>query len=265
MLTTQFVPGAPVWLDLTTKDVNAAAAFYGSLFGWEHRSMGPEAGDYGMFQLDGRTVAAVGPYMQDGDRTTWTLYFRTDDADRTVKTVEQAGGTMLFEPVDVFDFGRMAGCADPAGATFHIWEPREYDGLETVTDPGSLCWTELHTSDGAGAKEFYRAVFDWNFEDMPLDEGMTYTVVSPSGGGQESAQGGIMELPPESLGASSGPGPAWLPYFEVGDCDATVEQAARGGARVTMPATDMEGVGRVAMLTDPGGASFAVIRSVEMG
>src|SRR5689334_8936739 len=66
MLTTDFVPGAPDWLDLGSADVEASSAFYGGLFGWTFRSAGPDAGGYGFFQLDGRTVAAAGPLMGEG-------------------------------------------------------------------------------------------------------------------------------------------------------------------------------------------------------
>ncbi|MEU2514265.1 VOC family protein, partial [Streptomyces syringium] len=58
MLTTDFVTGAPNWLDLGSPDTAATAEFYGSVFGWDFRAAGPEAGGYGFFQKDGRTVAA---------------------------------------------------------------------------------------------------------------------------------------------------------------------------------------------------------------
>ena len=60
MLTTRYVPGAPNWIDLGTPDTEIATAFYGPLFGWHFQSARPQAGGYGFFQLDGRTVAAVG-------------------------------------------------------------------------------------------------------------------------------------------------------------------------------------------------------------
>ena len=57
MLTTRFVNGAPNWLDVGTPDIDGAISFYGGLFGWQFQSAGPEAGGYGFFQLDGKTVA----------------------------------------------------------------------------------------------------------------------------------------------------------------------------------------------------------------
>ncbi len=258
MLTTNYVPGAPVWLDLGTTDVEAAASFYGALFGWEFRSAGPEAGGYGMFTLAGKTVAAVGPLTEQGASPAWTTYFHTFDADATAKAVEQAGGTVRFAPSDVFTQGRMAGFTDPAGAQFAVWQPGETKGLDAVTVPNTLCWTELHTTDPVAATAFYQSVFGWDTEDVPMGE-FTYTVVSPTGGGQEASQGGIMGMTDEML--SAGMRPRWQPYFEVANCDAVVAKASGHGGTVPMPPEDVEGVGRMAALIDPFGAAFSVLTS----
>ncbi|GDY55595.1 hypothetical protein SVIO_062180 [Streptomyces violaceusniger] len=145
MLTTDYVPGAPNWLDLGAPDTEAAVAFYGSLLGWRFESAGPEAGGYGFFTLDRKTVAAVGPLTEEGARPAWTPYFHTPDAEATAKTVEQAGGTVRLAPFDVFEEGRMAQFTDPGGARFAVWQPGRTAGLDAVTDPGTLCWTELHS------------------------------------------------------------------------------------------------------------------------
>ena len=152
---------SPVWLDLGTPDVDASAAFYGALFGWEFQSTGPEGGGYGMFTLGGKTVAAAGPLTEEGASPAWTLDFHTFDADATAKAVEQADGTVRFGPFDVFDQGRMAGFSDPTGPQFAVWQPGETKGLDAVNDPNTLCWSELYTTDPAAAKAFYQSVFDW--------------------------------------------------------------------------------------------------------
>jgi predicted enzyme related to lactoylglutathione lyase len=258
MLTTDFVPGAPNWLDLGTPDVPAASAFYGAVFGWDFQSAGPDAGGYGMFTQDGKTVAAVGPLTEQGVDSAWTLYFHTVDADATAKAVEQAGGTVRVAPFDIFTQGRMGGFTDPAGAQFAVWQPGETRGLDAVTVPNSLCWTELHTTDQAGAKAFYDSVFGWDAEDNPM-EGFNYTVVSPSGGGQEAGQGGIMEISDEML--SGGMQPRWQPYFEVTDADAVTAKVSEQGGTVLMPPEDVPGVGRMGLLVDPFGAPFSIIAS----
>jgi predicted enzyme related to lactoylglutathione lyase len=161
--------------------------------------------------------------------------------------------------MEVFTDGRLAQYTDPAGAEFAVWEPKDTKGLQVVTDPGSLCWTELHTTDAAAARSFYRTLFAWDAQDMPIPGGLTYTVISTTNGGQEASIGGIMQLGEDQLAA--GTTSHWLPYFEVTDVDAVVAKAEATGGSVRMPGVDMEGVGRMAALVDPSGAAFSVIRS----
>jgi predicted enzyme related to lactoylglutathione lyase len=260
MLTNDYVPGAPVWIDLGARDVAAAAAFYEGLFGWEFQSAGPEAGGYGMFQLAGQTVAAMGPLQDAGARPAWTIYFQTADADVTTKTVEQAGGSVRFGPMDVFDQGRMARYSDPTGAEFAVWQPGANKGLDRVGG-GGLCWTELYTTDAARAREFYGTVFNWDYEETPLPDGAgTYIIASRAGGGPEGSHAGIMQLGADRLPEGFC---YWQPYFGVADCTAVTAKAAEQGATVLMPATDMEGVGRIALLRDPEGAFFALLTPAE--
>jgi uncharacterized protein len=258
MLTTTYVPGAPVWVDLGTTDVDAAAAFYGALFGWQFQLAGLGDG-YGMFTLDGKIVAAAGPLTEQGAKSAWTIYFRTLDADATVKAVEQAGGTVRFAPLDVAGQCRIAGLTDPAGAQFAAWQPEQTTGLDEVTVPGTLCWTELYTTDTGTAKAFYHAALGWATEDVPMGA-FTYTVVRPAGTGQEASQGGIMPISAEM--ARGGVTPRWQPYFEVTDCDAVAAAVSSHGGTVLMPPADIEGVGRLALFADPFGAPFAVVTSV---
>jgi uncharacterized protein len=257
MLSTNYVSGAPNWVDLGTPDVDAAAAFYRAVFGWEFQSAGPDAGGYGMLMLNGKTVAAVGPLAEAP--SAWTTYFEAPDADATADAVKRAGGAVRYGPTDVFTAGRMAQFTDPAGATFAVWQPGEVKGLEAVNVPGTLAWTELYVTDPAAAASFYTAVFGWVTQDMPMGD-FTYTVIQPAGGGEDSGQGGIMPISPEM--GRAGVTPHWLPYFEVADCDAVVAAASEQGGSVGVPATDIPGVGRFATLADPAGARFAVITSV---
>jgi uncharacterized protein len=258
MLSTDYVPGAPNWVDLGTPDVDAAAAFYGAVFGWQFQSAGPEAGGYGMLTLNGKTVAGCGPLTEQGAAPSWTVYFHTQDADTTAEAVRKAGGTVRMEPMAVMTAGRMAQFTDPDGAMFAVWQPQDFKGMDAVNDPGTVCWTELNAGDAAEARSFYETTFGWVTEDMPMGD-FTYTVIKPAGGGEQSSQGGIMPLSPDM--AAAGVTPSWRVYFEVADCDATVAMATRHGGSVAVPAMDIPGVGRFAILTDPAGAAFAVIKS----
>ncbi|MEU8378227.1 VOC family protein [Streptosporangium sp. NPDC048865] len=253
MLTTRYVPGAPNWIDLGTPDTEATTAFYGPLFGWSFQSAGPQAGGYGFFQLDGRTVAAVGPLTEEGATPAWTSYFHTADADATAKAVEQAGGTVRIAPDDVFDKGRMAGFTDPGGAEFAVWQPGTTKGLDLVTENGSLAWLELYVPDPEAVRPFYRPVFDWSVQDITFGD-LPYLLLSTSEG-DNPGLGGVKPL-------QAGDRPHWLPYFEVADCDAAVVRARELGGDLVAPAADIEGVGRFAVVADPHGARFAVIASV---
>ncbi|GAA2100301.1 VOC family protein [Streptomyces albiaxialis] len=258
MLSTAYVPGSPNWIDLGTPDTAASSDFYAAAFGWGYQSAGPEGGGYGFFTQDGKMVAGIGPLTEEGAGAAWTVYFHSPDADATARAVERAGGTVRFGATDVFSFGRMAGFTDPTGAEFAVWQPFETGGLEVVGVPVSLTWTELYTTDAGAARDFYRAVFAWEAEDMDMGPGMTYTVVRPEGTDPDAAHGGLMRLPQEHVDA--GATSEWHPYFEVADCDAVADAATAAGATALVPPVDAEGIGRLARFTDPSGAPFAVIK-----
>jgi predicted enzyme related to lactoylglutathione lyase len=268
VLTTDFTHGAPVWVDLEAPVVDDAVAFYRAVLDWEFRDLGAEAMHYHICCAGGRAGAAIGPGPDAAAAGGWKLYFHTEDVDATTKAVEQAGGSVLVPPGDVGPMGRMAVLADPAGARFALWQPGTVPGLERVSEPGSLTWTELYTTDPAAVRRFYSTVFDWEFTDheMPgLPGGGTYTVMSRAGKGsvEERTIGGIVPIVPEM--ASSGVTPLWQLYFAVADCDATVATARRHGAALVRPAMTVEGVGRWAHLTDPSGARFSVISEAPAG
>ncbi|QHA08195.1 VOC family protein [Streptomyces broussonetiae] len=259
MLTTRFVNGAPNWIDVTTSDIDGARSFYGGLFGWEFRSAGPDAGGYGFFQSGGRTVAGGMQAGPEQGPPTWTVYFQSADAEATAKAAEQAHGSVLVRPMDVMGQGHLAVLADQAGVPFGIWQPAAIRGIEVASEPGSLCWVELYTRDVAAGAAFYHKVLGLETSSTPFPGGM-YTCLNPAGAGEDAMFGGIMSL---AEGGAAQDHPYWLPYFEVEDADAVVDKAQQLGGVVRMPATSMAGVGRMAQLTDPYGARFAVIHSAS--
>ncbi|WP_128380474.1 VOC family protein [Streptomyces cavernae] len=262
MLTTRYVTGAPNWVDVGTPDIEGAKSFYGGLFGWEFQAGGPEVGGYGMFRLAGRIAAGGMQVPTDQGQPAWTVYFQTPDADSTGKAAEQAGGTVLMQPMDVLDQGRMAMLGDQAGVPFGVWQPGANTGLEVAGVPGSLCWIELYTPDVATAADFYASVFGMETSEVSFPGGM-YTCVNPAEGGPDAMFGGMVPLAGDPSEAEAGA--YWLPYFEVTDTDATVAKAEQLGGKVRMAPTDLPEVGRMAKLADPYGARFAVIKSAQPG
>ncbi|MGW0866416.1 VOC family protein [Streptomyces koelreuteriae] len=264
MITTEFAPGSPCWLDLGAPDVRTAAAFYGAVLGWDYESMG-ESEDFegGMFRKDGKIVAGLGKLTEEGARSAWMLYYSVADADATTKAVEQSGGTVRVAPMDLEEWGRMAQYTDPQGGQFAVWQPGTSKGLDLVDEPGSLSWTELMTTDAAAARAFYGGLFDWQFSDMPMpgDAGM-YTLITPAGMPEDRMHGGLVELRPEDLDLTDGR-PYWHPVFAVADCDAAVAKVREYGGSVQMGPEDMEGVGRLAVCLDPAKADFVVLAPSE--
>ncbi|RFU88014.1 VOC family protein [Streptomyces triticagri] len=256
MLTTRFVTGSLNWTDYCAPDIEAAAEFYGRVFGWEFAPGPAEFGGYGTFTSDGKAVAGGMSVPADMAAPAWSIYFCTPDVDATIKAVQDAGGSAPMEPMDVADLGRMGILEDSQGAGFNVWRPGTMPGLEKVEEAGSLNWVELFTEDVAAATSFYSAVGLDTF-DVPMDGG-TYVTVLPVGSGADAMFGGVVAKADDPVEAE---GPSyWLPYFAVEDCDATVARVREGEGSVRFGPSDIEGVGRIAKLADPYGAKFAVIQ-----
>src|SRR3954454_15987588 len=111
----EYPPGTPSWVELSSPDTDASEAFYGALMGWNATEPGPveETGGYRMFQQDGQNVGGLMGHMQEGQPTAWATYMSVADADETADKVKAAGGSVVVEPMDVMDLGRMAFFADP--------------------------------------------------------------------------------------------------------------------------------------------------------
>ena len=173
------------------------------------------------------------------------------DEDRYAARVTEAGGDVLFGPIDVTDAGRMAVFAHPAGGMIGTWQAGNHTGAQIVNEPGALNWNELQTRDVEGAKAFYAAVFGWQPDDQDFG-GMTYTMFNVG----DTPVAGAMPTP---SGVPDGVPAFWLSYFSVEDCDASMAKVQELGGSTMGPAHQMEGVGRFAVVADPHGATFGVI------
>ncbi len=122
--------------------------------------------------------------------------------------------------------------------------------MDTYKTHGAFSWSELSTSDPDTAAKFYGELFGWKFDRMPMGDG-TYLVVKVG----DTAVGGVMSMPP---GAPPMP-PAWGCYVTVDKVDETVAQAVKLGGKVCVPAMDVPGVGRMAVIADAQGATINVM------
>ena len=252
-------PGTPSWVDVQTSDPIAAKAFYGALFGWEYddQPVGHDADGndavYSMATKNGKHVAAIAPLPMPGIPPHWNTYVTVADADATAAQVPDAGGSVMMAPFDVMDAGRMAVIADPTGAMLCLWQPTNHPGAALVNEPGALSWNELMTADLAAATAFYAKIFGW--EAVPLDMGgMAYTELKLSG----RTIAGAMKPPMEGMPAT------WGVYFAVDDTDKAVEIVTSNGGTVVQPPVDLP-PGRMAVIADPAGAMFNVIKLANPG
>ncbi len=242
-----YAPGMFCWADLGTSDSDAAKGFYTAVFGWEaiDTPAGDEGGVYTTFKVDGAEVAAmyqIGEAERPAVRPHWSSYVCVEDVDSLSSRVHELGGEILAEPFDVMDAGRMSVLRDPTGALLHLWQPREQRGAGRVNDPGCMVWNELASPDPARARDFFAELLGWTVE--PEESG--YGVIKLDG----AINGGMRPL-------QDGEPTHWLVYFTVASCDEAIEAVrGAGGALITGPIDTA--VGRVAAVSDPQGAPFAL-------
>lgn len=249
-------PGTFSWVELSTSDPKAGVSFYRSLFGWDvvEHPMGPNE-VYTIFTLRGQDVAAgAGQQPQErqmGVPPHWNLYVTVASADQAAARAQSLGATVLAPPFDVMDNGRMAVIQDPTGAVFQIWEPKSHIGVKIRNEPNSLCWSELTTRDPKAAERFYTQMFGWTPKHSAPAAVMDYTEFSVNG------QPGVgMMAMPEGMPAQV---PSyWMPYFQVGDLDATAAKAKSLGATVMVGPQSIADGGRFVILQDPQKATFAI-------
>ncbi len=252
----QYAPGTFCWVELGTSDGEAAKKFYTGLFGWDFTDtpIGPGM-VYTMLKQDGKDVGALYQLMPEmkaqGIPPHWLSYVSVTSADETAAKAKEAGGALMKEPFDVSTVGRMAVVQDPTGAVFALWQAGTHAGAGVVNVPNSLVWNELMTTDTAKAGDFYTTLFGWTKDVQQF--GMEYALFKNG----DRGAGGMLAITPEM-----GPiPPNWMVYFAVDDCDATAEKASSLGGQIMKPAEDIPGVGRFAVLLDPQGAAFAIIKT----
>ena len=249
--------GTPCWVDLSVPDVEAAVAFYADVIGWTFVDTGPDYGGYQIAQMDGRAASGVGPIMQEGQPSAWTVYLASDDVEATAKLIGEHGGSIFAGPMDIADNGRMLIAADPTGGVFGVWQQTGMIGSAVVDEPGAFVWDDARLHDVEAGKRFYADVFGFRYAPLGPDVGggpadyETFSVGNdPAGDRPAGGIGGMMGAPP-------GTPSHWLAYFTVADVDASVEAVGDGGGTVLRVPEDTP-FGRIGVVTDPFGAVFGL-------
>ena len=245
---TSYPHGTFSWIDLATTDAAGAKAFYTRLFGWEYVDMPAGEGMiYSMAQIGGDPVAALAQQDLDEAPPHWNSYVTVDDVDGLAPRVAELGGTLVAEPFDVLDAGRMAVLSDPTGAFLCLWQAKDNIGAQLVNTHGALTWNDLSTNDADAARSFYSELLGWTFQQV--SEEPPYWVIQNGA----RSNGGMRVLTEEEAHFP----PHWLPYFAADSTDAAASAAIEAGGSVMVDPFDVPS-GRVAVLGDPQGAAFAV-------
>jgi predicted enzyme related to lactoylglutathione lyase len=243
----------PAWVDLSSSDAQASRDFYSALFGWTADvNPDPLYGGYAMAKIGDHDVAGIGPTQNPGQPTAWNVYIGTDDVEGLAARVQAAGGTVVAAAFDVGDQGRMAVFQDPSGAYISAWQPTAMGGFE-IGSANAYGWAELSARGLDQDIPFYGQVFGWTSRTSDMGEGQPpYTEFLLDG----RSIAGAMEMNP--MVPAQVPS-YWLVYFNVDDVDAAYGKAIAGGAQEMLAPGDFPG-GRFAILTDPQGASFGLLK-----
>ncbi|HEY7564296.1 MAG TPA: VOC family protein [Acidimicrobiia bacterium] len=257
---TQYAPGVFNWVELSTTNPDAAKVFYGKVLGWKAEDE-PVPDEYGggvytALRLDDAVVASLQdqppPQREAGVPPHWLSCVAVANADATAAKAVELGG-MVHTTYDVMTKARMAIIVDPTGAYFGAWQAGDLAGAERVNDPGCLTSNELSTDDVDRAAAFYTDLFGWRIEEIDTHGGPRYWGIHHEGAAS-SLNGGMRQL---SAGQKGLP-PYWMPYFTVANVDYAVATATDGGGKVLMKPVELPTGSKIAVLSDPQGATFAI-------
>ncbi|MGW4032295.1 VOC family protein [Streptomyces sp. NPDC004838] len=245
--------GAPCWVSLMARDLEASQNFYGAVLGWEFRKA--KLGDeFSVAVLDGAPVAGIGalaPKLQVA--VAWTPYFAITDADVAAARIRERSGTVAVGPL-AFSLGRGALAADRDGAVFGIWEGALIPDWQSG-HKDAPAWLLLRTRDAFDAAIFYGEILDWASEcpgccDVAFENDEVVLV----------SHGHVLaRLSSGAQGAAPDPllRPRWDVHFPVDDVEATVRAALGAGGAILDRRTTQEGADE-ATVRDPDGALFTV-------
>jgi predicted enzyme related to lactoylglutathione lyase len=245
MTTTATAVGKFVWHEQVSSDPGQAKDFYTELFGWGTELFKPGEMDYAMINANGQNHGGFGKAQEGAPPPHWLGHVQVDDVDETVEKAKAAGGKLAAGPFEMGEVGKMAIIGDPQGAYVSVYQPEGEGGVAE----GVFVWDELGTTDVDGAEKFYVEVFGWTTKDMGEDFG-GYKLFQVG----ETGVAGVHAL--QDTSAS----PRWIPYVGVEDVDATVAKASELGGSTAAEAMDIPTVGRIALIKDPQGAIFGIIK-----
>jgi uncharacterized protein len=237
-----YAEGVPCWVDAQLPDVEAGKRFYGELFGWTFEERPQAPGGSVWAYRESEPVAALARKTDGRLPTVWTVYFSTPDAEALADRVWAAGGQVVTAPVPVGDLGTTALVTDFEGAVFGLWEPGGHAGFGRRHEKGTFVWAELYARDVEAANTFYGDLFH---------DALFGPDARPDFGRAAVSEVFPAEMPPH-----------FVVHFLVEDCETALGEVNGLGGRVQAPPFETS-YGKVAVVTDNQGASFALLERVE--
>jgi uncharacterized protein len=269
---TGFTPGEVCWVDLQTRDTEAAKSFYSAVFGWRYEDLPtPDGRSYSKAFLDNDLITVIAPQNpQQGAKGTaaqWNVYFAANNAKAIAEEAPHAGGSVQFGPEEVADTGVMVFLEAPGGGTTGVWQAGTHAGTARYNEPGAFSWAELLTPEPRSAVAFFQQLFGHDVTKYPQDDGGTYTTLMVNGAevagiapledgdedGDEDADEGAKE---DAAGTAEA---EWQVYFGVANVEEAVAAAVAAGAEVLVEPDDSEDGGSIATLKDPQGGVFSLL------
>ncbi|MGB0454749.1 MAG: VOC family protein [Bacteriovoracaceae bacterium] len=244
------------WIDLMTTDLEKAKTFYSEIFGWSYESMDTPNGPYHFSKITEGNVGGLAALSEEqqkqGIPSYWNTYVQVESADDITTKAKELGGTVLAEPFDVMDAGRMAVLSSPTGAAFSVWQHKGDEAPRTSGMlPGMFGWVELCTNNVDQDGQFYCNLFDWKPGTTDMPSGHQYTSFKANGtypvAGMMANQKEWGEMPS-----------AWSVYFTVTNIVETVSKVIDNGGKIIMDVFEVPKVGKMSVLQDPTGAFFCL-------
>jgi predicted enzyme related to lactoylglutathione lyase len=236
-----------VWHDLQTRDPAAARRFYGELLGWEFEEIDAFGKPYLLAKLGERYVGGIVEMPADlSAGPQWLSYLMVGDVDAALARLEAAGGRRAVDPVDV-EVGRVTVATDPQGAPVGLASVRtSLERLAGVGKDGAFAWMDYFASDPAAAASFYKQLAGFEVSQQGSAQ-VPYLLLK-----SDQVRAGVLRNPVDAVT------PNWLPYVNVADISAAVQQVTALGGTVIIPPSPRLRKGTVAVIRDPTGGVLAL-------
>jgi predicted enzyme related to lactoylglutathione lyase len=245
--------GAPCWVELGTGDERRAMEYYAALFGWEYSiTQDPTymTGEYAYAMRDGFAVAGI---FRSENPFGWVPHVAVTDTIAGIDRVKQYGGEVTIGPIERPGQDSTVYARDPLGAPLVLRCPPP-GWVFTTGAPGTFASADLNTHHGDMADEFYCTIFGYTSERIGNSPDIDYARYLLAGAPVLYRYVMGPEYPATT--------PAhWLLCFVADPAegtDATALRALRLGGDIVVQPYDTQ-LGRFAVLTDSGGAPFALL------